>query len=303
MKLLHDEKMAWYDWRNEDAYPPVENTSVEQWAWEFLRRNPAYIHDWNRYISDFICRKWGRLLSSSEMQDEGFEQEFNFLQMTLQLDDDKDLDVYEPPLMEGETEEGWRARTTSDGRKFPLHRKYGHKWGLLLIIDPAADDGHWFFGTTQPLIRHNTTKDGRWLSHGARGGFAPLSTQIQCKVEVTINLEVSLEGQLRFLREVLEQEKKSLLRRNLLAKAEGVRLRVDQYQSHLRLLDADAIGIGVREAGEVLYPYSSDGIDYDDGRTKRVRAQLKAAEELRDGGYRQLLGEDWRAAGKGKNSD
>lgn len=35
------------DWRNEKKYPPA-NTPMEEWAWAFLRRNPAYWWWWYR---------------------------------------------------------------------------------------------------------------------------------------------------------------------------------------------------------------------------------------------------------------
>lgn len=35
--------LSWLpDWTNKDAYPNPETTSSQQWAWEFLRRNPVY---------------------------------------------------------------------------------------------------------------------------------------------------------------------------------------------------------------------------------------------------------------------
>jgi hypothetical protein len=34
------------DWRNPDDYRFCEHLTAPQWAWEFLRRNPAYRQDW-----------------------------------------------------------------------------------------------------------------------------------------------------------------------------------------------------------------------------------------------------------------
>jgi|SRR4051794_7674861 hypothetical protein len=40
-------KQSWRpDWQQEDQYPQPENTSPEQWGWEFLRRNPEYQRLW-----------------------------------------------------------------------------------------------------------------------------------------------------------------------------------------------------------------------------------------------------------------
>jgi len=34
------------DWRQPQNYSYTESLSVEQWAWEFLRRNRGYQQDW-----------------------------------------------------------------------------------------------------------------------------------------------------------------------------------------------------------------------------------------------------------------
>jgi len=34
------------DWRNKDDYKDMKGFSLEQWAWEFLRRNSEYIQEW-----------------------------------------------------------------------------------------------------------------------------------------------------------------------------------------------------------------------------------------------------------------
>ena len=36
-------------WTNPDEYPDPETTSLHQWAWEFLRRNPEYQKDYDTY--------------------------------------------------------------------------------------------------------------------------------------------------------------------------------------------------------------------------------------------------------------
>ncbi|MET0020468.1 MAG: DUF6499 domain-containing protein [Candidatus Thiodiazotropha sp. 6PLUC1] len=39
------------DWRNPDLYLFALKLSSEQWAWEFLRRNPTYQQQWQSFIS------------------------------------------------------------------------------------------------------------------------------------------------------------------------------------------------------------------------------------------------------------
>lgn len=43
------------DWRDPEQYPP-SGASAEQWAWEFLRRNPDYQTHYNNLITEFSKR-------------------------------------------------------------------------------------------------------------------------------------------------------------------------------------------------------------------------------------------------------
>ena len=38
------------DWKDDNQYPDTSKTSAQRWAWEFLRRNPNYQQDWDRYV-------------------------------------------------------------------------------------------------------------------------------------------------------------------------------------------------------------------------------------------------------------
>ncbi len=37
------------DWTNPSHYPKIEDLTLDQWAWEFLRRNPEYLKDWEHF--------------------------------------------------------------------------------------------------------------------------------------------------------------------------------------------------------------------------------------------------------------
>jgi hypothetical protein len=39
------------DWRNPQDYDFTQTLTAEQWAWEFLRRNPRYREEWQRFIT------------------------------------------------------------------------------------------------------------------------------------------------------------------------------------------------------------------------------------------------------------
>ena len=41
------------NWRNDIEYDFTENLSLNDWAWQFLRRNPTYKVDWEKTLSKF----------------------------------------------------------------------------------------------------------------------------------------------------------------------------------------------------------------------------------------------------------
>jgi hypothetical protein len=42
---------AWLpDWKNQKNYPDPTSTAPQQWAWQFLRRNPEYQQLWKKGI-------------------------------------------------------------------------------------------------------------------------------------------------------------------------------------------------------------------------------------------------------------
>ncbi|BDG74401.1 transcriptional regulator domain-containing protein [Roseomonas fluvialis] len=54
------------DWRSAAAYAELENASARDLAWEFLRRNPRYVRDWEQLddtrpddMADAVAERWG----------------------------------------------------------------------------------------------------------------------------------------------------------------------------------------------------------------------------------------------------
>jgi hypothetical protein len=54
------------DWRSAAAYAELENASARELAWEFLRRNPRYVRDWEQLddtrpddVGDAVAERWG----------------------------------------------------------------------------------------------------------------------------------------------------------------------------------------------------------------------------------------------------
>jgi hypothetical protein len=54
------------DWRSAAAYAELENASARDLAWEFLRRNPRYVRDWEQLddapqddAAEAVAEPWG----------------------------------------------------------------------------------------------------------------------------------------------------------------------------------------------------------------------------------------------------
>ena len=53
------------DWRSAAAYAELENASARDLAWEFLRRNPRYVRDWEQLddrrpdAAEAVAERWG----------------------------------------------------------------------------------------------------------------------------------------------------------------------------------------------------------------------------------------------------
>ncbi len=54
------------DWRSAAAYADLESASARDLAWEFLRRNPRYVRDWEQLddtgpddAAESVAERWG----------------------------------------------------------------------------------------------------------------------------------------------------------------------------------------------------------------------------------------------------
>lgn len=54
------------DWRSAAAYADLESASARDLAWEFLRRNPRYVQEWQQLddtrpddAADHVAERWG----------------------------------------------------------------------------------------------------------------------------------------------------------------------------------------------------------------------------------------------------
>lgn len=258
---------------------------AEQWAWEFLRRNPRYHEDWHHYV-ETCASVYG---FSPDEANEGV----NFLLLTTaQWDSDPRLEVFVPAKDANESEEAWRQRNGQDACRISLDRWLGNKWGLTSIVDPSTDPGYVHFAP-QPRFEYKVTKNGTRQDWGCHGMQAPPVDHLACAATVLFDLSIPIDPQIEYVRKELEFIRERLRRRGELEDVKSIRLRADKYRTYLRILDAYNSGIEEREIGETLMPeWAGDPSEYP--REKLVGLQLEEAQRLVEGGYKAFLGKFFR---------
>lgn len=258
--------MAFSDWRCADGYPRADVASIEQWAWEFLRRNPQYQQDWADYAHR--CRA---VVPGFAQGAELTKDEFRSLL------EHESLQVYDPPRLDDETEEGW-IRRVGKGVSMSLGGVMADKWGLSSFYDPARE--------YSPLLSFADRPAAQWLpKHVLERGAYHLEASDQVMV---FDLELPLDVQLEQARIFLFAMQKRFQKEGKIELLSAGRQRPDLYPAYLRVLDAEAGNVEVVDIAKELLPHLENSYpDY--SASKTVRNYLKAAKAIRDGGYRALI--------------
>jgi hypothetical protein len=245
------------DWRDEAGYAFPGAADEIYWAWEFLRRNPAYRDDWARYarvigpapgdLDTFLAEEWPYL-----------EAGFKARNPTLPLDG---FDC-KPPAAAGETLGHYvqRFEDGPDETRFSFQRlDFGltETYGVEAIWDPAEN------------------RPAGFALRLRRAGAA-------AEVRFTFSLARPLDPQLARARKALTQARKLAVELAAEGGSEAGSGPAGRYRIYLRLLDAEAAGVAPGDAAALLYPQADgDGM----ARTLRGERDLAAARQLRDGGY------------------
>lgn len=258
--------MAFSDWRCTDGYPRADAASVEQWAWEFLRRNPQYQQDWTDYVHRCQAVVPG-FARGTELTKDDFRS----------LLEHESLQVYDPPRLDGETEEEW-IRRVGKGISSSLGGVMADKWGLSSFYNPTSE--------YSPLLSFADRPAARWLpKHVLERGAFHLEASDQVMV---FDLELPLDGQLEQAKTFLLAMQKRLQKDEKIGQFSAARQRPDLYPAYLRVLDADAENVEAADIAKELLPHLANTYpEY--SASKTVRNYLKAAKMIRDGGYRALI--------------
>lgn len=266
------------DWRDESTYKFPKRQNLTGWAWEFLRRNPAYQNAWQDNYVDGPLR-WIRELLGNR----GSLSEAESKSIYADNEDRFDNMHCDPPALPGETEKQYMARVERS-RMVPLGCHLSEIFGLSGpdICDPAEDNFQKPFGpvflslfgpTFVPWSPCAPIKHG--LVPEAPGHFV---------ARFDLNLPINL--QLDRIKRTMNAQRSSLSKEGHISPI-SKRPHTDLYPRYIRLLDGKQSGASNSEMASVLFPTMSNEYPGYQG-NRSVKNQLRAAEKLRDRDYRYL---------------
>ncbi|MEN8760824.1 MAG: DUF6499 domain-containing protein [Thiogranum sp.] len=241
------------DWRQPQNYSYTASLCVEQWAWEFLRRNKAYQQDWRWF--------WATWQSLEARYGKPPERDFQRWE--------RDPDAYR---MVDDTS----AECRVDQDKMLIECWMGAKWGFYKFpLDPA---------TRQPVIGEQLT--WREADESAQLVEDADSTYLHGEARhVALGFELDLP-----LRRQLELAKRFLQLRQARLRREGkITMRLVSSQKHrwcvmLRMLD----GLQAGDDLDSVYAVVREQHGGPDGDSPAATL-LHEAEKLVNGGYREML--------------
>jgi hypothetical protein len=238
------------DWTDAGAYRFTESLSVAQWAWEFLRRNPAYQRDW----------RW-------------FDARWTELESAYGKPPDRDFQAWKRDprawVVAGEDEGECRV----DQDKVLIECWMGAKWGFYKFpLDPATDN---------PVSPEQLTwRDAPTPVAVANSEDCDASAQAAARVPVLFELDLPLRPQIERVHRHLKSRQHRLRREGRLTLRTRSAL-APHWRALLRCVDALCVGATPARIGAVL--------DDAAGAMCTVNDLIEAAERLAGGGHRWLL--------------
>ena len=281
------------DWRDVSQYPETKTTTLRQWAWEFLRRNPEYREQWDETIAPWIG------------SDGGFDNEASMAAERQKLDRDPKY-----KKREKEFQKKWHSGIRGDIKK-EIERM------TLLHLNPLYEAESAAFGVTSPakLLQdkfsissvsmlippsipsselprdfHFTNNLGSIVcyDHPGKEYYAlnipyvvnvPIENHNQIYV---FDLGLQIEPQIKSAKKYLKYSQKLLKDHGELKVKTSRNSSPKLYQRYLQLLDGKTIGASYREMAKIFYP----GCTAIDGVNLKVRDALRAAERIRNIDYK-----------------
>lgn len=273
------------DWRDASAYPAkVNEWSMSQWVWAFLRRNSEYQKDYEHFSSLPSYHANGAKTSKWNARATHYY-------------DDAELRYCKHPILPDETVVEYVARTGDDTpRHFSIEDHLLEKWGIICLADPAYDKGNHciVFDARLPKVIED-----RRIFDVEKNEFFELPPEKQERFEETLrfDLRYSIDKQLQYAKDYLMRCKECQLNGVLPFKEErkkGInRKNLPQY---LRAYDAHRAGASLIETAKYIFPERkiSSHSKYDSNHDRSSNGQLAyravlTGRKLVKGGYKDLL--------------
>ncbi len=204
------------DWRDGEDYAFSADFTGGQWAWQFLRRNPAYQAEWRAFIA--IWRALER--------DYGRAPNRDFCQWK----NDPRAWVPASKCSEGDCR--------IDQERVLIECALGARWGFHKFPpDPAIRDA---VGAGKLNWRENAI-EMQWVD-----GEHPLSIDDAAHVALAFDLGLPLKAQIEQAKRLLQLEQRGRVRKGRIA-APRAAAHADDWRRYLRLLDGRADGASLEE--------------------------------------------------------
>jgi len=267
------------DWRNEDDYAYMDNHTPELWAWEFLRRNPDYIKDWETTFSQYVDDRKKNYIPKVKTILENKEK------FCLVPGYSKEVFLMDMPERERETTIKLLLNSIYDlsakptTLNFPSARS---KWGLFIseIIDPDVD------------CPSNELDFPLFYTHGyvfSSESFHILKlTGLETSEAVVVfDLSKPIQQQYEQVKDDLEEEQKAFLCEDKIKIRKNTN-KAEVWQRYIRILDAYEVKTKPKDIAANIFPNVDN--EYPDYLgDKNVASNFRLAKILVNKDYLKIL--------------
>lgn len=251
-KIKLESKKKKLNWKELKDYEFTKTLNSKKWAWEFLRRNPDYIKEWEK-------------------------------ELPLELERRKNI-LSDPETKDCSHLEGYR-KNTPESSHFIIRghslNKYFKKWGILNLVNPDQDNPFPDPFNQFPSFEYGTVRGGN-IGHGKYINDNPLGPYVSIVFDITR----PLKPQFAYAQKILLETQKDQAREGKISISK-VNKHKDNWIEYLRILDAKTENISNEEIARVMFPNLSNEYPGYAGNEK-VRKSLKRAEHLTRKGYREI---------------
>lgn len=248
------------NWLDEREYHFEKRMSLQQWAWEFLRRNPLYQADYAdlRAIIDEAA-------ANGEHEDDWRR-------------------VYDPPKRDDETENEYITRVGGKYSSMSISSWYEKKWKLSgsFLPDPFKEYNEQCYlirFISSPMV-HIITE--HW--EGFKSVSATGSVFDKVQNAVVFDLSMPIDPQIKAASAYLIRQRKRLIGKGIIEKWPCKNAALQSYPQYLRLLDAQLPNARTaKEIAEAIKDKKKGRAEFNPSNS--IAKSLAKALEIRDRHY------------------